>query len=128
MPVYIENKIMVTSTDRPTNRANIEQSAFSNFRKQKKGRDFQKLKSDIGLIERSKGENIVLCASILTLRDFKKETIVRGRTSITNTDRTSPIPTLVLARAASYKNSQYWPKEAKILDGWMDWTGWSGCP
>ena len=43
---------------------------------------FKKLKSDIVIIERSKDENIVLCTSILTLRDFKKKTIVRGRTSI----------------------------------------------
>ena len=32
---------MVTPTDRPTNRANIEQSAFSKFRQQKKGRELQ---------------------------------------------------------------------------------------
>ena len=32
--VYIlKKKLMVTSTDQPTNRANIEQSAFSNVRK-----------------------------------------------------------------------------------------------
>ena len=31
--LYILKKLMVTSTNQPTNRANIEQSAFSNVRK-----------------------------------------------------------------------------------------------
>ena len=31
--LYILKKIMVTSTDQPTDRVNIEQSAFSNVRK-----------------------------------------------------------------------------------------------
>ena len=43
--LYILKKLMVTSTDRPTDqptdRANIEQSAFSKVRKYKKGRDLQ---------------------------------------------------------------------------------------
>ena len=43
MPVYIEkiNGDVDRPTNRPTNRANIEQSAFSNVRKLKKGRDLQ---------------------------------------------------------------------------------------
>ena len=43
--LYILKELMVTSTNQPTNwptnRANIEQSAFSNVRKLKKGRDLQ---------------------------------------------------------------------------------------
>ena len=43
MPVYIEkiNGDANQPTDQPTNRANIEQSAFSKVRQKKKGRDLQ---------------------------------------------------------------------------------------
>ena len=44
MPLYIEKKNngdVNRPTDRPTNRVNIEQSAFSKVRKKKKGRDLQ---------------------------------------------------------------------------------------
>ena len=44
MPVYIEriNGDVDRPTNQPTNRANIEQSAFSKVRQKKKGRDLQK--------------------------------------------------------------------------------------
>ena len=43
MPVYIEqnNGDVNRPTDRPTDRANIEQSAFLKVRQKKKGRDLQ---------------------------------------------------------------------------------------